>query len=216
MHQLAFGGKSEPMKPTASLVHGLTVGLLGGSFNPAHGGHVEMSAAARRALGLSRVWWLVSPQNPLKVAEGYQPFDHRVRHARALTKGTRWLTVTDLEASLPSRFTADTLAHLKERFPKTRFVWLMGADNLAGFHHWDRWEEIAKAMPICVVSRPGYDMAALKSVAARRLASSRVALTKAPSLAKATAPAWLFLPTVHNPLSATALRAESDSPKEPL
>ena len=124
--------------------------------------------------------------------------------------------MTDLEASLPSRFTADTLAHLKERFPTTRFVWLMGADNLAGFHRWDRWEEIARLVPFCVVSRPGYDMAALKSLAARRLSNRRLPLSAAPTLANRQAPAWLFLPTVHNPLSATALRAESSERKEPL
>ncbi|MEM9423056.1 MAG: nicotinate-nucleotide adenylyltransferase, partial [Pseudomonadota bacterium] len=188
----------------------MSVGLLGGSFNPAHEGHVQITMSARRLLGLKRCWWLVSPQNPLKDPAGYEPFVKRVHQARALNQGRRWLSVTTIEASLPSLYTVDTLHFLRCRFPKTRFVWLMGADSWVSFHRWHRWREIALLFPICVVSRPGYDMSALTSVAARTFADARRPTSSASVLAGQKAPAWVFLPTVHNPISATAIRAETE------
>ncbi|MGV6819691.1 MAG: nicotinate-nucleotide adenylyltransferase [Parvularcula sp.] len=194
------------MIESPDLARGLRVGVLGGSFNPAHQGHLEISQAARRALGLDRVWWLVSPQNPLKDPGQYASLDQRLDGARAFAAGRPWLSVSDYERVRGTQYTADTLAALRRDYPQTRLVWMMGADNLAQFHHWARWQEIAAMVPLCVVSRPGSTLAALKSPAALRLARARVPLSQARSLADRPAPAWIFLPLVHNPISSTALR----------
>lgn len=194
------------MIESPDLARGLRVGVLGGSFNPAHEGHLEISQAARRALGLDRVWWLVSPQNPLKDPGQYASLDQRLARARAFSAGRPWLSVSDYERVRGTRYTADTLSALRRDYPQTRLVWIMGADNLAGFHHWARWREIAAMVPLCVVSRPGSTLAALKSPAAQRLARARVPLSQARSLADQMPPAWIFLPLVHNPISSTALR----------
>lgn len=139
-------------------------GLLGGSFNPAHGGHRAISLFAMQALGLDELWWLVSPGNPLKPQKGMASLPQRFDSARKQTKGTR-IRVTAIERQLNTRYTAETLAKLVRRYPKKRFIWIMGADNLLQFHHWRRWRDIARTMPIAVIARPGYDHAAHAAVA---------------------------------------------------
>ena len=186
------------------LAPGSAVGVFGGSFNPAHSGHLAVSDAARRA-GLSRVAWLVSPGNPLKARDGYLPLAERIARAEALTAGRPWLRVSGIEATMNTRYTADTLARLSA-VSRARLVWIMGADSLAGLHRWHDWRMIASAVPMLVVSRPGQAMAALKGPAARALADARVAPEV---VAHAAPPAWAYLHAVHDPASATALRAQS-------
>ena len=136
------------------------IGLLGGSFNPAHGGHRAISLAALRALGLDEVWWLVSPGNPLKdTARDMAPLAIRLASARAMARHAP-IRASDIESRLGTRYTVDTLKALARRYPNKRFIWLMGADNLAQFDQWKDWRGIARAMPIAVVARPGYDAAA--------------------------------------------------------
>lgn len=140
------------------------IGLLGGSFNPAHGGHRRISLFAQAALGLDEVWWLVSPGNPLKPRAGMAPLAARYASAQAQARRAP-IRVTAIERELGTRYTVDTLARLQRRYPKIRFVWIMGADNLAQFHQWRRWRDIARIMPIAVVARPGYDGAAMRAPA---------------------------------------------------
>ena len=141
-----------------------TIGLLGGSFNPAHAAHRRISLHARAALGLDEVWWLVSPGNVLKPVEGMAPLAARVVSARRMARCAP-IRVSAIEAELGTRYTVDTLAQLQRRFPRFRFVWLMGADNLAQFHRWRDWRAIARSMPIAVIARPGYDSKAMASPA---------------------------------------------------
>ena len=131
------------------------IGLLGGSFNPAHGGHRAISLSAIRALGLDEVWWLVSPGNPLKPAAGMAPRAARLASAQRMARHAP-IRATAIEARLGTRYTADTVRALRRRYPRARFIWLMGADNLAQFHRWRDWRGIARAVPIAVVARPGY------------------------------------------------------------
>jgi len=182
------------------------VGLLGGSFNPAHEGHRQISLAAMGRLGLDEVWWLVSPQNPLKPADGMAPLTRRLDGARAMARHPR-IRVTDIESHLGTRFTADTLVRLVRAFPRTRFVWLMGADNLTQIARWERWTQIFHAVAIAVFDRPTYCFRALSGMAARRFARRRLAATAAGLLARKRPPAWVFLFTRLNPISATAIRA---------
>lgn len=138
----------------------IRTGLLGGSFNPAHGGHRAISLFAIRALALDELWWLVTPGNPLKSEEGMAPLAARVASAQAMS-GLAPIRVTAIEAELGTRYTVDTLAALKRRYANRHFIWLMGADNLATFHQWHRWRDIARQMPIAAIARPGYDEDAL-------------------------------------------------------
>ena len=140
------------------------IGLLGGSFNPAHAGHRGISLAAIEALGLDEMWWLVSPGNPLKPAVGMAPLSARLASARRMARAAR-IRPTDIEARLGTRYTVDTLAALVRRYPRHRFIWLMGADNLGQFHRWRDWRRIARIVPIAVIARPGYDRAARASPA---------------------------------------------------
>lgn len=140
------------------------IGLLGGSFNPAHRGHRAISLFALEALGLDEIWWLVSPGNPLKEAEGMAPLAARLASARARARGAR-IRATAIEETLGTRYTVDTLAALTRRYPRHRFIWLMGADNLLQFHRWRAWRRIARTMPIAVIARPGYSHAARASSA---------------------------------------------------
>ena len=133
------------------------IGLLGGSFNPAHRGHLHLSLTALQRLDLDEVWWLVSPQNPLKPVAGMAPFAARLDQARQVAAGHKRIRVTDLENRLGgSHYTADTLKALRRRFPRLRFVWLMGGDNLVQIRHWERWAEIFRTVPIAVFDRPSY------------------------------------------------------------
>jgi nicotinate-nucleotide adenylyltransferase len=180
-------------------------GLLGGSFNPAHGGHRRITLALIRALGLDEVWWMVSPGNPLKPQAGMAPLDARMRSALAQARRAP-IKVTAIEQQLGTRFTYDTLCALKQRFPKRRFVWLMGSDNLAQFSHWKNWRGIARQMPIAVVNRPGYDANAVASPAMAWLRRYRVPVAGFRNRGEWSAPALLELRFDPDPRSATAIR----------
>lgn len=185
---------------------GLRVGLLGGSFDPAHAAHLAISRAAIRRLKLDRVWWLVSPGNPLKI-RGPAPLAARMAAARALVTDPR-VVVTDIEARLGLRKTADTVAALRRLYPGVRFVWLMGADNLVQFHHWDRWIDIARSVPIAVLARPGSRLEARQSRAAQILRAARLPEHRAALLAGMAPPAWTLLNLPMSSLSSTRLRLE--------
>ena len=179
--------------------------MLGGSFNPAHRGHRHISLLALKLLKLDEIWWLVSPQNPLKPVRGMAPFAERMAAAR-LAAGHPRIKITDLEARLGSRFTAHTLAALRRRFPRTRFVWMMGADNLRQIPHWESWTRIFALAPIAVFDRPAYSLGALGGVAAHRFAHARIGSSRARRLAEMPPPAWVFFATRLDPLSATSIR----------
>lgn len=183
----------------------IVTGLLGGSFNPAHGAHRRISLAAIKALGLAEVWWLVSPGNPLKPSAGMAPLSARLRSARRVARGAP-IRVTGIERELGTRFTIDTLRALKRRYPKRRFVWLMGADNLAQLHLWKDWRRIAREMPIAVIARPGYDGRALASPAMAWLRRYRLPAACLKNRMEWSAPALIELRFEPDPRSATALR----------
>jgi nicotinate-nucleotide adenylyltransferase len=185
---------------------GLRIGLLGGSFNPPHPGHLLISSIALRRLGLDRVWWLVTPGNPLKNNAGLPPLAERIAAARELVQDPR-IDVTGVEADIGTRFTHDTVAYLVRRCPRTRFVWLMGADNLASFHRWQRWRRIAGLVPLAVIDRPGSTLRACGSPAAVSLAPYRLDESDAPLLPGSPPPAWVFIHGRRSDLSSTALRA---------
>ncbi|MDE2183889.1 MAG: nicotinate (nicotinamide) nucleotide adenylyltransferase [Alphaproteobacteria bacterium] len=155
------------LRPPGPVAPGLRIGLLGGSFNPAHAGHLYVAEIARRRLALDYVWWIVSPQNPLKPVEGMLPFEARYAAARALAAGNPRIVVTELERTLGSSYTLDTIKALRRRFAQVRFVWLMGSDNLEQFHRWRGWREIARRLPVAVVLRPGSTLAPLRARAAK-------------------------------------------------
>jgi len=184
---------------------GQTIGLLGGSFDPAHEGHAHVTREALKRFGFDRVWWLVSPGNPLK-AQGPAPLAERMVRARVAIDHPR-VVVTDIEARLGTRFTAETLVRLFALYPGVRFTWLMGADNLAGFHRWERWDEIMQALPIGVIARPGERVAARTSPAARRFRAARLGGASASLLAHATAPAWCLVNVPMVDTSSSAIRA---------
>ena len=187
------------------LLDGLSVGLLGGSFNPAHDGHRQISLEALHRLGLDYVVWLVTPGNPQKKAADYAPLDTRLATARACASHPR-IVVDDFEVRAGTRYTAQTLAALTARYRDMRPVWLMGADNLASFHTWRDWRRSAASVPIAVFNRPGYALAPLSAPAARALARERVPASEARTLPLRPAPAWTFFPATNNPQSSTALR----------
>jgi nicotinate-nucleotide adenylyltransferase len=184
------------------------IGLLGGSFNPAHGGHLHISRIALQRLDLDEVWWLVSPQNPLKPSAGMAPFAQRLAGARQLAAQDKRIRVTDIEARLGSRYTVDTLKRLRRRFPRLDFIWLMGADNLLQISRWCGWIEIFRTVPIAVIARPSYSLRALAGIAAIRFARRRVPEQSARHLAAMRPPAWVFFHTRLDIRSATQIRAE--------
>jgi nicotinate-nucleotide adenylyltransferase len=184
---------------------GQRIGLMGGTFNPPHAGHLLVAHTALRRLGLDRIWWLVTPGNPLKNNSGLPPLAERMAAAKALVDDRR-IVVSGLEAEIGTRFTWDTLRWLRERAPAVRFVWVMGADNLPNFHRWQRWTEIAALMPFAVVDRPGATLKATQSRVARRFADARIDESDASMLPDLPAPAWVFLHGPRSPLSSTALR----------
>jgi nicotinate-nucleotide adenylyltransferase len=188
------------------------IGLLGGSFNPAHEGHRHVAERALAALGLRQVWLLVSPGNPLKPSRGMAPFAARLASARRVADGRR-IVATGIEARLGTRYTVDTLALLRRRFPRTRFVLLVGADNLGQLPRWRRWREIARSTPIAVVPRPGATRRALAGRAARALRRHRrrpAALFGGTEGAHAP---WCLIPGPEHPASATAIRARCGGPR---
>lgn len=187
---------------------GLCIGLFGGSFNPAHDGHRLASLTALRRLQLDRVWWLVTPGNPLKDNAELPPLAERVRQARGVAGDAR-IQVTGIEATLRTRYTADTLRALKRRCPGVNFVWIMGSDNLAGFHRWAEWRAIARMMPIAVIDRPGSTHSAIASPAACWLSRWRIPENQAASLAHTRPPAWVFLHGKRSALSSTMLRRQA-------
>ncbi len=181
------------------------IGLLGGSFNPAHAGHLHISREALKRLGLDEVWWLVSPQNPLKAKGELADYDLRLEAARGMASDGR-IRVLDIEARARLFYTIDTIIYLQKKYPNTSFVWLMGADNLAGFHRWRAWRTIARLLPIAVLDRAPYGMGALHQRFARSHAAARQDERTARGLAKSPAPSWVYLSIPRHPLSATALR----------
>lgn len=178
---------------------------MGGSFNPAHDGHRMIAELALKRLRLHRVWWLVSPQNPLKSASNMAPMDIRVGQARALRKDPR-IEVMTLEADLGTSYTADTLRALSKRFPRTRFVWVMGADNLAQMPAWRDWTYILNTVGVAVFDRPTYSLKALSGRTARRFARFRLPERQSGVLTRRRPPAWVFHHTLLNPVSATQIR----------
>ena len=184
---------------------GRVVGLLGGSFDPAHSGHVHITREALRRFGLDRVWWLVTPGNPLK-ARGPAPLEQRLKRARAIMQHPK-VRVTGIEARLGTRYTAETLEALQRLYPRVRFVWLMGGDNLAQLHRWEDWQGIVGRVPIGVLARPGVRMAARRSVAARIYRRFQVRPGAAHRLGFMDPPAWTFVNVPLSPASSTAIRA---------
>ena len=190
------------IRPPGPVANGLRIGLFGGSFNPAHGGHLHVSLTAIRRLKLDYVWWLVSPGNPLKPASGMADFEKRLAGAAKVARDPR-LIVTDIESRMGTRYTMDTVTALQRRFPQVQFVWLMGSDNLENFHLWRDWQKLARNLPLAVVQRPGSIMAAVHAAPIRRFGSCRVdAMARLPG-----PPAILILDGARNPESATRLRA---------
>jgi len=185
---------------------GIRIGLFGGTFDPAHAAHRAACMLALRRLGLDRVWWLVTPGNPLKNTRGLAPLSERVAAAQALAHHPR-IDVTDFEAALGTAYTYATISYLKRRCPGVRFVWIMGADNLRSFHRWQRWRGIAQLVPIAVIDRLGPSLYAIGSAAAQALARYRLPESAARQLAERKPPAWIYLHGLKSPLSSTALRA---------
>ena len=181
------------------------IGLLGGSFNPAHQAHRHISLVALRRLKLDAVWWLVSPQNPLKSVTGMASLERRLERAREVAAHPD-IHVSAAETTLGTQYSVDTIESLTTKFPKAHLVWLMGGDSLATFHLWRRWKAIAKLLPIAVVARPGFTVRALASPAALHLDNARIDDKDASTLADRDAPAWVFVRERLDPTSATALR----------
>ena len=180
--------------------------MLGGSFNPAHAGHRHISLLALHGLDLDQIWWLVSPQNPLKAQAEMAPLADRLAVARAVARHPR-IWPTDLEARLGTRYTIDTLGALRQRYPQHRLVWLMGADNLIQMTRWKRWPAIFRTVPVAIFDRPNYHYRALAGCAARRFGRFRVGREGLTGLADRMPPAWAFVACPPHPASATAIRA---------
>lgn len=197
------------LKRHEALSPGLKVGLFGGSFNPGHAGHWHVAETARRRLGLDRVLWLVSPGNPLKNPDHWENYDERVMSAQDVIDGQPNHRICESEWLGNTRYTAETLAGFLQRWPQVHFVWVMGADNLHGFHDWRDWQEIALAMPICVVARQHGGSTPGLSRFAQQFARYRLPEEQAQGLAGLQPPAWTLLHAPVNPLSSTALRHES-------
>lgn len=193
---------------------GQVIGLLGGSFDPAHEGHAHITREALKRFGLDQVWWLVSPGNPLK-EKGPQPLSARMTRAREVIDHPR-VKITDIECRLGTRYTAQTLEGLFRLYPGVRFVWLMGADNLADFHRWDQWKWIMNALPIGVLARPGSRVAARLSPAARIFSHARLKGGDARGLAQHGAPVFSLVNVPMMPHSSTEIRARGDWAKSAL
>jgi nicotinate-nucleotide adenylyltransferase len=199
-----------PRVDDAITTRGRRIGLLGGSFNPAHDGHLHITMEALKRLRLDEVWWLVSPQNPLKPGIGMAPLAQRMASARKVARDRR-IKVTNVEQRLGTRYTADTLRALKRRFPAVRFVWIMGADNLVQIPRWDDWERIFHTVAIAILDRPDYSYKALSGKAAQRFRRFRMQEKAAALLAAKEPPAWVFLHCRLHPSSATQIRSRAGS-----
>ena len=200
---MAKSGRADPVNPWGDR-HRRRIGLLGGSFNPAHEGHLHAALAVLTRLRLDQVWFMVSPQNPLKSPHAMAPFADRLRAAGQLAAGHPGLVATGLEADLGTRFTVDTAQILKRLFPRTRFVWVMGADNLWQMSRWNRWTRLFRTLAVAIVDRPPYSRAVLAAKAARRYARFRRPVR---ALLTQGLPAWSFLHIRRHPASATDIRA---------
>ncbi len=185
---------------------GQRIGLFGGTFDPPHTAHLSACLLAMKRLNLDRVWWLVTPGNPLKNTTGLAPLDERVAAARALASHPR-IDVTGIEAEIGVRYSYDTVRYLVSHCPGVHFVWIMGADNLRTFHRWQKWRGIAELVPIAVVDRPGPSLRAASSVMAHALSARRIPESDAASLLNRPTPAWVLLHGLKSSLSSTALRA---------
>jgi nicotinate-nucleotide adenylyltransferase len=186
----------------------MRIGLYGGSFNPAHAGHRHVSLLAMKRVRLDRVWWVVTPGNPLKERGGLAPACERAAAAQALARHPR-IDITCFEEEIGARYTVETLAYVAGRCPTVRFVWIMGADNLAHFDRWQRWREIFTMVPVAVVDRPGWRLKALASKAARRFASNRIPESEAATLSTRPPPTWTFLTGPLSHVSSTAIRNQA-------
>ena len=210
----ASGPRPGTLRDGLDLSPGMAVGLFGGSFNPAHDGHAHVAETAMRRMGLDRVVWLVSPQNPLKDARDSAPLAERMASARAaagLAASGLSMIVSDFETRAGTQGTIDTLRALPARHPGVRFVWLMGSDNLAGFHRWRGWTDILRMMPMAVIARPGSLLESRAAPAARRFAGHRISSREARLLPDMAAPAWTYLRAPLNPRTSSALRAARDA-----
>ena len=200
-----------PTKTLPRHARGMRIGLVGGTFNPPHQAHLLISLIALKRLKLDRVWWLVTPGNPLKNNTLLPPVAERIHAARNLARHPR-IDVTGFESAIHTRYTYDTLAWLVRRHPGVRFVWLMGADNLAGFHRWNRWKAIFRLIPVAVMDRPGATFTAARGKAALTFSSRRLPESAAPKLALKRPPAWVFLHGTRSSLSSTELRRHAAKP----
>jgi nicotinate-nucleotide adenylyltransferase len=205
--------QKKPSKPSPTPLvlplhpRGLRIGLFGGTFDPPHAAHREVSLFAMKRLGLHRVWWLITPGNPLKDTRGLPSFAQRMAAARAMARHPR-IDVTDIENVLGFHYSVDTLRYLLRRCRGVSFVWVMGADNLKNFHHWRQWRAFARLIPLAFVDRGGSSPAALAAPVARLLARSRIPESEARRLAGLSPPAWVFLHGLKSALSSTELRHE--------
>jgi nicotinate-nucleotide adenylyltransferase len=184
----------------------MRIGLFGGTFDPPHLAHLGASLLALKRLRLDRIWWLVTPGNPLKDTRGLAPLAERLASARALTRDPR-IAITGFEADLGVRYSYDTVSYLVRRCPGVRFVWIMGADNLRSFHRWQKWRGITRLVPMAVIDRLGPSLYSVGGVAGQALAHARISESGASALADHRPPAWVFLHGLKSPLSSTALRA---------
>jgi len=184
----------------------MRIGLFGGTFDPVHAAHRGACLLAMKRIGLDRVWWLVTPGNPLKDTRGLAPIEQRITAARTLAHHPR-IDVTGLEAHIGTRYSYETVAYLVRRCPHVHFVWIMGADNLRSFHRWQRWRDIAALVPIAVIDRLGPSLYATAGVAGQALARARIPESAARTLPQRKPPAWVYLHGLKSPLSSTALRA---------
>ena len=213
-----MSGESLPLRPVATRfdrrgrpvlpphARGMCIGLFGGTFDPPHAAHRAACLLAMRRIGLDRVWWLVTPGNPLKDTSGLAPLAERLAAARKLAHHPR-IDVTDLEADLGTTYTFATISYLIRRCPGVHFVWIMGADNLRSFHRWQRWRDIAHLVPIVVIDRLGPSLYSTAGAAGQALAWARLPESAARTLPQRTPPAWIYLHGLKSPLSSTALRA---------
>ena len=206
MRQTPFSrfGRMAAMPPVAGV--GQRIGLLGGSFNPPHAAHLLISEIALRRLGLDRLWWLVTPGNPLKMGNFLMPLADRVAACQEMAKDPR-IVITTFEKDLQTAFTAATLDFLRVRYPGTHFVWIMGADCLAQFHRWQQWQHIFETMPVAVIDRPAWRMKAAASTPAKTYSRFRIPELRAASLPGAATPAWSLITGPLSTLSSTQLRA---------
>ncbi|MDA1355441.1 MAG: nicotinate-nucleotide adenylyltransferase [Proteobacteria bacterium] len=215
MKRPASRARPAPVKtaaPAGGLRSGLRVGLFGGSFNPAHEGHLHVSLEAIKRLGLDELWWLVSPQNPLKPTRGMAPFEQRLAAARRLARHPA-IRVSDCERRWHSHYSADTIERLRRRHPRHRFVWVMGADNLADFERWRRWQDIFKALPIAIFDRRTYAQSASASKPLKRFGRYRLPERAARLLALQYPPVWTYFHGRLHAASSSAIRAGAADPR---